>query len=72
MILQLPETGFSPTNLKYVVRNSGLTRSEAAEALGVSKSGFDKWCDGKHDMPLSKWRELEEIVAKTKGIRFSA
>lgn len=58
-----PEFGFTPNNLKSLRKKYGLSQREVAEILDVS--GFRtvaKWERSETDMPYTKWKKLLEIL----------
>ena len=57
------ESGYTPKNLKVLLKNVGLNFRQAADLLGVSYRTFQNWTYGidnknHRDMPLIKWLEL--------------
>ena len=64
-----PEFGYTPNNLKALRRRYGLTQQAAADLLDVKISGFQRWEAGINlkshtDMPLKKWFELLQKLTK--------
>ncbi|OFO25419.1 transcriptional regulator [Neisseria sp. HMSC056A03] len=64
-----PEFGYTPNNLKALRRRYGLTQQAAADLLDVKISGFQRWeadinLKSHTDMPLKKWFELLQKLTK--------
>lgn len=64
-----PEFGYTPKNLKALRRRYGLTQQAAADLLDVKISGFQRWeadinLKSHTDMPLKKWFELLQKLTK--------
>lgn len=62
-----PEAGYTPANLRALLKNAGLTQSAAAERLGVDMRTVRKWLadvdsDSHRDMPLHQWQKLLDLV----------
>ena len=58
-----PEFGYTPANLKEVRQKHGLTQQVAADLLEVNISALQRWeadinLKSHTDMPLKKWFEL--------------
>lgn len=64
--MNFPETGYTPNNLRALMRQSGLTQAAVAERLSVSTRTVARWLapvDGYHsDMPLALWIALLKSV----------
>lgn len=65
--IRFPESGYTPTNLRFLLEAKKLSRQNVANILDVSVRTVDKWClqlnsKDHRDMPLVKWCEL---LAKT-------
>ena len=56
------EIGYTPSNLRTLLKNAELTQSDAAFLLGVNMRTVRKWCaplDSDHaDMPHHRWLQL--------------
>ena len=63
-----PEAGYTPANLRALLKHAGLTQSAAAERLGVDMRTVRKWCaplDSDHaDMPHHRWLQLLAVADK--------
>jgi len=63
-----PEPGYTPANLRALLKHAGLTQSDAGELLGVDMRTDRKWCaplDSDHaDMPHHRWLQLMAVAAK--------
>jgi len=63
-MMALPETGYTPANLRALIDRRGWTQKQAAEACGVAERTFRQWlvadldAPGHRDMPLKSWRKL--------------
>ena len=63
----LPESGYTPANLRAILDSSGMTQSAAAAMLGVDTRTVRKWLaemgTATHrDMPLSQWMRLLDAI----------
>lgn len=64
-----PEFGYTPNNLKALRQKHGLTQQATADLLDVKISGFQCWeadinLKSHTDMPLKKWFELLQKLTK--------
>lgn len=64
-----PEFGYTPNNLKALRQKHGLTQQATADLLDVKISGFQRWeadinLKSHTDMPLKKWFELLQKLTK--------
>lgn len=64
-----PEFGYTPNNLKALRQKYGLTQQATADLLDVKISGFQRWeadinLKSHTDMPLKKWFELLHKITK--------
>jgi hypothetical protein len=67
-VVNFPEAGYTPANLRALLDNAGLTQSAAGEILSVSVRTVAGWVvpvdvKGHHDMPLRLWLQLMQTVA---------
>ena len=66
--MNLPEAGYTPANLRALLKHAGLTQSDAAFLLGVNMRTVRKWCaplDSDHaDMPHHRWLQLLAVTDK--------
>ena len=58
-----PELGYTPNNLKAVRQKHGLTQPAAADLLDVTISAIQRWesdlnLKSHTDMPIKKWFEF--------------
>ena len=58
-----PEIGYTPDNLRYLIKLLGITQARAAELVCVNPRVLRTWLAksdkvSHHDMPLDKWRKL--------------
>lgn len=58
-----PELGYTPNNLKAVRQKHGLTQQAAADLLDVTISAIQRWesdlnLKSHTDMPIKKWFEF--------------
>ena len=64
--MNLPEAGYTPANLRALLKHAGLTQSDAGKLLGVDMRTVRKWCaplDSDHaDMPHHRWLQLLALV----------
>lgn len=68
-MIDKPELGYTPANLKALRQKYGLTQQAAADLLDVKISGFQRWeadinLKSHTDMPLKKWFELLQKLTK--------
>lgn len=68
--MNLPEAGYTPANLRALLKQAGLTQMQAAALLDppASSRSINNWCadtdNANHrDMPLVKWRELLQLLS---------
>lgn len=59
------ELGYTPNNLKALLKQHKLTQKQCAELLGVGLNAVQKWCadpflPSHRTMPHDKWLELLE------------
>lgn len=63
----LPEAGYTPANLRALLKYAGLTQQAAGELLAVDMRTVRKWCaplDSDHaDMPHRRWLQLLNATA---------
>lgn len=64
------ESGYTPNNLRGLLRKAGLTQRECAERLGVTLRTVQRWCTpignpAHSDMPSSTWQHLNRILDNT-------
>ena len=61
-MIAFPEAGYTPANIRALLKHAGLTQSAAGELLGVDTRTVRKWCaplDSDHaDMPHRRWLQL--------------
>lgn len=61
------EPGYTPANLRALLKNAGLTQQAAGKLLAVDMRTVRKWCaplDSDHaDMPHYRWLQLLAAVA---------
>ncbi len=62
-MIENPEFGYTPNNLKELRIKHGLTQQAAADLLAVGISGYQRWeadlnLKSHTDMPLKKWFEF--------------
>ena len=64
LIMNLPEHGYTPANLRALIEARGWTQKQAAEACGVAERTVRNWLvedidsPNHRDMPLRSWRDL--------------
>ena len=68
-MIDTPELGYTPNNLKALRQKYGLTQQATADLLDVKISGFQRWeadinLKSHTDMPLKKWFELLQKLTK--------
>ena len=61
--MNLPETGYTPANLRAILEQRGLTREDVARLLDVKIRAVHRWCvdtdnPNHRDMSLTHWRRL--------------
>lgn len=62
-MIDTPELGYTPNNLRSIRAKYGLTQQATADLLEVNISAFQRWeadinLKSHTDMPLKKWVEL--------------
>lgn len=62
-----PEAGYTPANLRALLKHAGLTQQAAADLLGVDGRTVRKWVadldNASHrDMPHHRWLQLLALV----------
>lgn len=53
-----PEVGYTPENLRYLIKLKGLTQMQVAELMTVNHSTVARWLNGSTTMPHEKWLKL--------------
>ena len=66
-VVNLPEAGYTPANLRALLASAGLTQQAAADLLGVDGRTIRKWLadvdSASHrDMPHYRWLQLLALV----------
>lgn len=67
VVMNFPEIGYTPENLRYLLKEMGWTQKQLAEHLNVSLRGVQAWVadvekPAHRDMPLNQWRALLNLV----------
>lgn len=62
-----PDVGYTPANLRLLLKRTHTTQQRAAALLGVHERTVNSWCSAldkpQHtDMPSKKWVELQKIL----------
>lgn len=62
-----PDVGYTPANLRLLLKRANITQHRAATMLGVNERTVNSWCApidrAQHtDMPSKKWAELQKIL----------
>lgn len=62
-----PDVGYTPANLRLLLKRTRTTQQRAAALLGVHERTVNSWCSTldkpQHtDMPSKKWVELQNIL----------
>lgn len=62
-----PDVGYTPANLRLLLKRTNITQRRAAAMLGVNERTVNSWCApidrAQHtDMPSKKWAELQKIL----------
>lgn len=62
-----PDVGYTPANLRLLLKRTNITQRRAAAMLGVNERTVNSWCASidraQHtDMPSKKWAELQKIL----------
>lgn len=65
--VDFPEVGYTPANLRLLLKRANITQHRAATMLGVKERTVNSWCApidrAQHtDMPSKKWAELQKIL----------
>lgn len=65
--VDFPEVGYTPANLRLLLKRANITQHRAATMLGVKERTVNSWCApidrAQHtDMPTKKWAELQNIL----------
>lgn len=65
--VDFPEVGYTPANLRLLLKRANITQHRAATMLGVNERTVNSWCApidrAQHtDMPSKKWAELQKIL----------
>lgn len=65
--VDFPEVGYTPANLRLLLKRANITQHRAATMLGVKERTVNSWCApidrAQHtDMPSKKWAELQIIL----------
>lgn len=65
--VDFPEVGYTPANLRLLLKRTHTTQQRAAALLGVHERTVNSWCSAldkpQHtDMPSKKWVELQNIL----------
>ena len=63
MKTDLPEAGYTPANLRAVIKSAGITQAAAAAMIDANERTMRKWLSpmespSHRDMPLEKWISL--------------
>ena len=67
-MVNLPEAGYTPANLRALLKHAGLTQAASADMIGVNHKTLRRWLvedldsPAHSDMPLRKWRALMTAV----------
>lgn len=64
------EVGYTPNNLRCLLRKHGLTMAQCADKLGVAHRTVQGWVapvssKSHRDMPLKQWQALQKIFEET-------
>jgi len=59
--MNLPEKGYTPNNLKFVMIEKNLSVKALADKLGVKEVTVSRWRNGRATMPHDKWLSVLEI-----------
>ena len=62
-----PDVGYTPANLRLLLKRTHITQRRAAAMLGVNERTVNSWCApidrAQHtDTPSKKWAELQKIL----------
>ena len=68
-MLDFPEAGYTPANLRALLQHAGLTQQSAAAMLGSDIATVQRWLaetnkSSHRDMPLEQWRNLLDRAIK--------
>lgn len=77
-MIKFTEAGYTPANLKMLLKFYDLSREDVAMCCGVSLRAVHRWCNstgskGHRDMPLIQWEKLLKEAPKMRAretIRF--
>ncbi len=66
-MVNLPDPGYTPANLRTLLKHAGLTQQAAADMIGVDGRTVRKWVadigNASHrDMPLHQWLKLLDAL----------
>jgi len=53
-----PEVGYTPENLRYLIKFKGWTQIQVAALMDVNHSTVARWLSGATTMPHDKWLKL--------------
>lgn len=53
--MTLPESGYTPLNLRILMTERNLSVKELAEKLNVKEGTVSRWRNGRATMPHDKW-----------------
>ena len=59
--MNLPEKGYTPKNLKFLMIEKGLSVKALADKLDVKEVTVSRWRNGRATMPHDKWLLVLEI-----------
>lgn len=68
-MIENPELGYTPRNLKAVRKKLGLTQQKMADLTKTNLSSYQRWetdveRESHSDMPLEKWLFVLQILAE--------
>ena len=68
-MIDFPEPGYTPANLRALLQHAGLTQQSAASLLGADIATVQRWLaetnkSSHRDMPLEQWRNLLDRAIK--------
>ena len=63
------EAGYTPANLRAVIKSAGITQAAAASLIDANERTIRKWLapldsPSHRDMPLEKWQALLDRVSE--------
>ena len=69
MKTDLPEAGYTPANLRAVIKSAGITQAAAASLIDANERTMRKWLaplesPSHRDMPLEKWNALLDRMSE--------